>query len=81
MLQLAEDPPRYYIGETDSMSQRLRQHRKKGTPWKYSKAVIFPVENKTEARYWESLLIQELAQAGFRLESLSDGRTKRHLRE
>jgi hypothetical protein len=80
VLELAhcdDGPPRYYVGETDSLSQRLRQHRKKGLPWAQSRAVALPVNSKTQARAWESLLIQKLAQSGFSMESVADGRSLR----
>jgi len=72
---------RYYIGETDSLSKRLSQHRRKGSIWSHSNTVVFPVKDKTQARYWESTLIGELARAGYSLESIADGRTLRHFRD
>lgn len=86
VLQLAPtvstaETARYYVGETDSLSKRLSQHRRKGAKWLYSNAAVFPVDNKTKARYWESALIGELARAGYSLESISDGRTLRHFRD
>ena len=80
VLQLAYDPPRYYVGETDCLPKRLDQHRRKGDVWLNSRAVAMVVESKTEARAQESLLIQELAQAGFSMESITDGRSLRHFR-
>eukprot|EP00980_Cylindrotheca_fusiformis_P013448 scaffold3437_cov113-Cylindrotheca_fusiformis.AAC.15 len=79
MIQLTANPPKYYVGETDALSQRLKKHRSKGEPWSTSRAVALPVADKSEARAWESRLIQKLAQGGFRMESISDGRTLRHL--
>lgn len=81
VLEIPRDPPRYYVGETDSLPQRLRQHRKKGGAWAESRAAAFSVESKTQARAWESLLIQKLAQSGFALESISDGRSLRSFKE
>jgi len=49
--------------------------------WSHSKAVVFPVDDKTQARYLESTLIGELARAGYSLESIADGRTLRHFRD
>ena len=72
---------KYYVGETDSISKRLKQHRKKGGAWKASRAVIFPLGNKSMARYCESALIGAMAREGFSLESLEDGRTLRHFRD
>jgi predicted GIY-YIG superfamily endonuclease len=82
MLELAEDPPRYYVGETDSLSQRLRQHRMKGgRKWSQCRAFALPVDNKSQARAFESLLIRELARSGFSMESLTDGRSIRRYRD
>jgi len=72
---------RYYVGETDSLSKRLLQHRRKGSTWSHSNTVVFPVKDKTQARYWESILIGELAREGYSLESIADGRTLRHFRD
>ena len=72
---------RYYVGETDSISKRLAQHRKKGGAWKASRAIVFPLGNKSMARYCESALIGALAREGYALESLEDGRTLRHFRD
>ena len=78
MIELQLDPPTFYVGETDSLSQRLKKHRGKGGPWSGSRTIAFPVGDKTEARAWESRLIQKMAQSGFRMESITDGRTLRH---
>eukprot|EP00536_Pseudo-nitzschia_multiseries_P003783 jgi/Psemu1/186574/e_gw1.59.102.1 len=82
-LSSSSPPPaiRYYVGETDSIAKRLSQHRKKGGAWSRCKAVVFPVGNKSQARYCESALIGEMARAGYALESIVDGRTLRHLRD
>jgi hypothetical protein len=80
ILQLTKDPPSYYVGETDDLSQRLKQHRKKGGAWKLFRAAAFPLLDKTKARYFESLLIRQLAQSGFRLESTTDGLSARQFR-
>lgn len=79
IIELNASPPKYYVGETDSLSQRLKKHRSKGELWSASRAVAMPVADKSEARAWESRLIQKLAQSGFRMESITDGRTLRHL--
>ncbi|KAG7371907.1 MutS2 protein [Nitzschia inconspicua] len=81
VLQLTKDPPSYYVGETDDLPQRLKQHRKKGGAWKHSHVAAFPLHDKTRARYWESSLIRELARSGYRLESTTDGRSSRQFRE
>ncbi len=72
---------KYYVGETDSISKRLKQHRKKGGAWKASRAVVFPLGNKSMARYCESALIGAMAREGYSMESLEDGRTLRHFRD
>jgi hypothetical protein len=75
LVEVAHDPPRYYVGETDSLPQRLRQHRRKGSPWSQSRAVAVPVASKSQARAWENVLIQRMAQSGFSMESVTDGRS------
>jgi DNA mismatch repair ATPase MutS len=77
VLELACQPPRYYVGETDAILQRLKSHRKKGVVWSNCRAAVIPVASKSDARRLESLLIQEMAQAGYSLESTRDGRTIR----
>jgi len=72
---------KYYVGETDSISKRLKQHRKKGGAWTASRAVVFLLGNKSMARYCESALIGAMAREGYSMESLEDGRTLRHFRD
>ena len=80
ILQLKE-PIRYYVGETDNLRQRLEQHRAKGGSWASLEAVAVPVDGgKSEARAFESLMIRQLSQAGFPLESTADGRSIRSSR-
>ena len=74
-------PAKYYVGETDAISKRLNQHRKKGGAWNTARAVVFPLGNKSMARYCESALIGAMAREGFSLESIDDGRTLRHFRD
>ena len=69
---------RYYVGETDSLSQRLAQHRSKGKNWSSLSAVAIQVESKTSARTVESIVIQRLAQSGFDLVSVADGTSLRN---
>ena len=72
------DNNRFYVGETDSLRHRLQQHRTKGGEWKSCTAVAICIAGgKSQARLVESLLIRKLAQAGFTLESISDGRVVR----
>eukprot|EP00934_Nitzschia_sp_Nitz4_P009256 Nitzschia sp. Nitz4//scaffold27_size158506//76952//80746//NITZ4_002602-RA/size158506-processed-gene-0.266-mRNA-1//-1//CDS//3329545494//9246//frame0 len=77
ILGLQSNPPRFYVGETDDLFQRLRTHRSKGGAWAKSQGVAFAVPSKSDARHFESLLIQRLAQSGFYMESVTDGRSKR----
>jgi predicted GIY-YIG superfamily endonuclease len=79
ILELACQPPIYYVGETDAILQRLKSHRtkKKGLLWSNCRAAVIPVESKSEARRLENLIIQEMVQAGYSLESTRDGRTIR----
>jgi MutS domain V len=74
ILELACRPPRYYVGETDAIFQRLLSHRKKGPVWSNCRAAVVQVASKSEARLLESRIIQEMARAGYSLESTRDGR-------
>jgi MutS domain V len=77
VLQL-KDPLCYYVGETDKLRQRLSQHRAKGERWSQCDAIAVAIAGgKSEARSVESRTIQSLAQAGFDLQSTSDGRAIR----
>jgi len=69
--------PRYYVGETDSLSRRLTKHRSKGKDWSSSMAVAIRVESKSHARNVESLVIQRMAKHGFHLVSVTDGMSVR----
>lgn len=65
---------RYYVGETDSLSQRLAQHRSKGKDWSSLIAIAIKIEGgKSSARNVESLVIQRMAKRGFNLVSITDG--------
>jgi len=88
VLELACQPPRYYVGETDAIVQRLRNHRSKGSSsssggggrdvsWSNCRAGVIPVSSKSEARRLENLIIQKMVQAGYVLVSKQDGRTIR----
>jgi len=70
---------RYYVGETDSLSKRLKQHRAKGSNWADATAVVVRISRggKSGARSVESLVIQTMAQMGFDMVSVADGRTLR----
>jgi hypothetical protein len=60
--------PQYYVGETDSLERRIREHRSKGGPWSHLHAVAIPIAGgKTNAREAESLVIEKLSKAGFSL--------------
>lgn len=83
VLRLNSDKgPQYYVGETDSFQQRLRQHRAKRGDWSSVDCVAFPVASgKSEARAIENLLIKKLASEGYPLKSSFDGRTTRTSRQ
>ena len=69
-----ENRSRYYVGETDSLSQRLSQHRSKGEDWSSLSAVAIQIEEgKSHARNVESLVIQRMAKDGFDMLSVTDG--------
>ena len=72
------DNPRYYVGETDNLRNRIEQHRAKGKCWLDAEAIALPIPaGKSEARALESMLIQTLAKAGVPLQSTADGRFTR----
>ena len=78
VLQVRDDEKRmrYYVGETDSLSQRLSQHRSKGKDWSSLSAIAVKIkEGKSTARNVESLVIQQMAKDGFNLVSITDGIT------
>ncbi|KAL7551663.1 hypothetical protein ACHAWF_014847 [Thalassiosira exigua] len=75
-----EDKMRYYVGETDSLAQRLLQHRSKGEDWSYFSAVAIKMDDKSAARNVESLVIQRMARSGFNLVSVADGMSIRRPR-
>ena len=66
---------KFYVGETDSLSQRLSQHRsRKGKDWSSLSAVAIPIEEgKSHARNVESLVIRKMAKDGFDMLSVTDG--------
>jgi predicted GIY-YIG superfamily endonuclease len=65
----------FYVGESDSFSQRIRQHRSKGGAWARASAIAVKVHGgKSNAKNLESRLIQKIAQSGYDLISTTDGR-------
>jgi len=70
--------PKYYVGESDDFAKRLTQHRSRYHPG--LSAIVFVVDNKTEARSFEWLLINTLKKKRVPLASDTDGkRTARQL--
>ncbi len=64
---------RYYIGETDSLAKRIRQHRSK-IGWSEGSTIAVRVQGgKTNSRNLESLLIRKFASEGLPLISVTDG--------
>lgn len=75
VLEVGSNPPRYYVGETDSLAKRMSQHRKKGADWAVMRTVAFNIEGgKSDSRHLESLLIRRLSKSGFDMMSIADGR-------
>ena len=76
-----ESKMRYYVGETDSLSQRLSQHRSKGKEWSSLSAVAIKNDGgKSKSRNIESLVIQQMAKRGYNLISIADGTSIRSTR-
>jgi DNA mismatch repair ATPase MutS len=81
ILVLDGEQPSYYVGETDNLRQRLKNHRAKKGKWLGLTTIVIPVpEGKSHARVLESQLIQKLAKAGMSLESTFDGQSIRSSR-
>ena len=78
ILRLDTEPPLYYVGETDNFRNRIEQHRSKRGMWTNLSAIVLPAHRgKSQARAWESRLIQRLSREGLEVESTVDGRKVR----
>lgn len=64
---------RLYVGETESIRNRLKTHRQRRGREGSVEAIVVPLSSKTEARSVETLCIRELREAGFDLQSDKDG--------
>ena len=75
-------PPSFYVGETESVRQRLAQHRarfdggREGGKEGGLEALAVPLSSKSEARVLEGLMINAMIERGFPLWSDKDGRRK-----
>lgn len=80
VLQIGDDESRmrYYVGETDSLSRRLSQHRSKGSQeWRHLNAIAIKIDaGKSIARIIENSVIKQMAKSGFNLISIADGTSK-----
>lgn len=67
-------PGGIYVGETDCLPQRLRQHRARpeGGDWLRASAVAVAMPNKSAARKAEALAIRHLRRLGYKLISSAD---------
>jgi predicted GIY-YIG superfamily endonuclease len=66
VLEIATEPPYYYVGESDNFHARIEKHRRNARRgWKDATAIVFPMPNKSAARDCEENLIQTMKQAGF----------------
>lgn len=75
----------FYVGESDSIRERLKRHTKRWGDGRGSggggggarafklDAVVVPVENRSEARRLETALIRAMKDEGFHLVSDKDG--------
>lgn len=73
ILQIRDDKSnmRYYVGESDSLSRRLSEHRSK---WPNLNAIAIKIDGgKSLARHVESLVIQRMSKSGFNLDNIADG--------
>lgn len=69
-----DDGQLLYVGETDSISKRLTQHRRDKKKATAHALLVAVSEGKTEARDLEAIIIRELNSRGFNLLSTVDGR-------
>lgn len=60
-----------YVGETESISQRLDQHRR-NRRGKDISAVVLSISNKSSARFLETNLIRKLKSAGYDIDQDTD---------
>lgn len=62
-----------YVGETESLQQRIKAHRSK---YKHCAVSVLAakMKNKSISRKFETLLINELRNSGYYLENIADGR-------
>ena len=81
ILELDEEPPQYYIGQSDNFRQRLQTHRRKKGKWSNLTVFAFVVpEGKSQALVWENRLIEGLRKAGISVENDFEGRSVRSVR-
>lgn len=65
---------RYYVGETDSLTRRLSEHRSRGGEWAAASTIAIQVkEGKSFARKLENIIIRKLAKGGCHVVSIADG--------
>ena len=71
ILQIGDE--RYYVGETDSLSRRLSQHRSKGNQeWRQLNAIAIKIDaGKSLARNIENRVIRQKVKSGFNLISIA----------
>jgi predicted GIY-YIG superfamily endonuclease len=65
---------RYYVGESDSIMQRISQHRSKGEEWVMASVTAIQVGDKSSARSIEKVMIERMAKEGYEMVSIADGR-------
>ena len=61
-----------YVGETESINQRLKQHRDQRKDFSIS-ALVTNILDKSTARLCETNLINQLKDLGYQLQNSSDG--------
>jgi len=73
MYVLVMEGPKYYVGETDSFSKRVSQHRRnKERSGAYIMVAPIP-GGKSDARTLETRMIRAMQSKGFELISAADG--------
>lgn len=69
---------KFYVGETDRLNSRLNRHRSRFQTQNLivMKTAVVCVNDKTQARKIEGMLIRKMANTGFSMLSYVDGRSQ-----
>lgn len=62
-------PPTFYVGETDSISRRILEHRSERGSHTNVRIAVAKVENKSQGMLVETMIIKHLKEKGFSVEN------------